>query len=111
MGTVKVAIPVESCAEKLSPIPCIFPAPDGTEMAWLLTPVLSAPVGSAVTDDGARVDSLGAVAAFALSVAPDNSLTLGGVDSCAFLTLVDSAAPYEGGDWETVFALSAALAA
>src|SRR5206468_2650695 len=35
----------ESCAEKLSPMPWIFPAPDGTEIAWLLTPVLSPPVG------------------------------------------------------------------
>src|SRR3954469_8792827 len=45
IGTLNVAIPVESCAEKLSPIPWILPAPDGTEMAWLLTPVLSAPLG------------------------------------------------------------------
>src|SRR5512138_1633625 len=40
-------MPVDSWAEKLSPIPVIFAAPDGTAMTWLLTPVLSAPVGSA----------------------------------------------------------------
>src|SRR5437879_3427957 len=57
MGTLNVAIPVESCAEKLSPIPWIFPLPEGTEMAWLLTPVLSAPVGSAATCCGSMTGS------------------------------------------------------
>jgi hypothetical protein len=40
---VNVATPVESWVEKLSPMPWIFPVPWGTEMAWLETPVLSAP--------------------------------------------------------------------
>src|SRR5436190_13054175 len=57
MGTLKVAIPVESCAEKLSPIPWIFPLPEGTEIAWLLTPVLSAPVGSEATCCGSMAGS------------------------------------------------------
>src|SRR5205823_3638140 len=46
MGIENVAIPVESCAEKLSPIPCTFPAPCGTLIAWLETPVWFSPTGA-----------------------------------------------------------------
>src|SRR5262245_23186355 len=46
-GTLNVAIPVESCAEKLSSMPLMVPLPFGTEIAWLVTPLLSSPVGRA----------------------------------------------------------------
>src|SRR5262245_24633828 len=58
-GTLNVAMPVESRAEKLSPMPWIEPEPLGTEMACDVTPDLSAPPGKdsgsmfAVGSDGA----------------------------------------------------------
>src|SRR5689334_15516129 len=45
-GTENVAMPVESWAEKLSPMPVIVPPPDGSATAWLVTPLLSSPSGS-----------------------------------------------------------------
>ena len=47
-GTLNVAPPVESCVEKLSPIPEMVPLPCGTLIDWLVTPLLSAPVGRAI---------------------------------------------------------------
>ncbi|GMV19613.1 MAG: hypothetical protein AMXMBFR56_78370 [Polyangiaceae bacterium] len=40
-----MAMPVESWAEKLSPMPWMLPLVLGSEMAWLVTPLLSAPLG------------------------------------------------------------------
>src|SRR5689334_8751750 len=72
IGTLKVAIPVESSAEKLSPIPWILPSPDGSEIAWLLTPDLSAPVGSAL---GAAMSAETAGAAAVADLPPELALS------------------------------------
>ncbi len=50
MGILKVEMPVDACAEKLSPMPSMVPGPLGTEMACAPTPVLFSPVGSEVVE-------------------------------------------------------------
>src|SRR5258706_74597 len=72
-GTLNVEVPVESCIEKLSPMPWIFPAPCGTEMALLDTPLLSAPVGSAVVVIGSMDAGSLAVESRSLSRVPIDS--------------------------------------
>jgi hypothetical protein len=59
---------VESCVLKLSPKPSTVPLPLGTLMAWLVTPLLSSPVGSAKGstlpgEDGTCVAVMGASSA------------------------------------------------